>query len=181
MIVKTVTNLHVTLEEAKEHLRLENDFIKDNNLINDIINAAHEIAENEISKDIAKKAAVLTLTDFAGGVIEINSGNLLSITSILVKESETPLTNYNTYIYNDSFKIDLDTWINTDELTVNYISGYDVEKCPPAIKIAIKMKIADLYDLDRASGTLASVQRTNQFERILAPYKAANVIHKRES
>ncbi len=82
MIQKTKSVYHVTLEEAKSHLRLDEDFTQDDKYIRNLIQAATNIAENEIQKDIAKTTNVLTRIDFAGDVIRVNEGNLITITSL---------------------------------------------------------------------------------------------------
>lgn len=189
MIRKSKTVWHVTLSEAKQHLRLDADFIQDNAYILGLIKTAHSIAEDEIQKDIAKTTNVLTLYDFAGDSIRVNEGNLLSITTIEIKESADPLTNFTTFAFRDGFRVDLDNAINTEELTVTFETGYapiteedpDAIEIPPSIKHAILIKIADLYDIDRASSITGGLQRTGIFETLLAPYKAQFVTIEREN
>ena len=175
MIEKLKTVYHVSLEEARKHLRLDDDYIQDDNLIQAYIDAAHNIAENEILKDISKTTNVLTRHDYAGSVIRVNEGNLISITSIEIQESETPLSNFNTFIYRDRFRIELDQEIDTEELTVTFQTGFDSGKCPPAIKTAILLKIEDLYGTLRGSFVMGGLTNTGAFEALLAPYKAAHV------
>ncbi len=172
MISKTKSDYHVTLQEAKRHLRLDDDFTQDDDYIQSLIKAAHEIAENYIEKDITKTTDVLIRYDFAGGIIRVNEGNLVSITSIEIAETETPLADFLTYVYRDSYQVDLDSTIDTTKLTLTFITGYLKDACPYQIRQAILIKIGDLYDFDRASSVMTAVKQTGVFETLLNPFKA---------
>lgn len=175
MINKVKTLYHVSLAEAKKQIRLDDDFTQDDGQILALIKAATEIAENFIKKDIAKTTNVLTRYDFSGGWIRILEGNLISITSIEIKETPTPLSNFTTYVYRDYFKIELDSPVDTEELTVTFETGFDANKLPAPIKTAILIKIADLYDMQRSSFVFVSNKDTGIFETLLLPYQANHV------
>lgn len=181
MISKVKTVFHVTLAEAKRQCQLEEDFVRDDAYITSLIKAASEIAENEIQKDISKTTNVLTRYDFAGGTIRVNEGNLISITSITIQESGTPLSNFTTYVYRDAFKVELDSDIDTSILTVTFETGYAANTCPYQIKQAILLKIRDLYDVDRSSYVFVSNKNSGVFETLLAPFKASHVENEREN
>lgn len=181
MIDKVKTVYHVTLEEAKRQIGLDQDFTRDDAYISSLIKAAYSIAESRIQKDIAKTTNVLTRYDFAGGTIRVNEGNLISITTIEIQESETPLSDFVTYVYRDRFRVELDSDIDTAELTVTFETGYDEGKIPEDLKQAILIRIAGLYDYDRAPSVLASVRDTGLFERLTEPYVASHVDYEREN
>lgn len=181
MINKVKTVYHVTLAEAKQQCNIDPDETRDDALLNRLIKAATQITENEIQKDIAKTTNVLTRIDFSGDTIRVNEGNLISITTIETAESETPLSNFNTYIYRDSFRVELDNYVDTDLLTVTFETGFAVDKCPEALRQAILVKVADLFDYDRASSTLLSVKNTGLFETLCAPYKSSHVKYEEEA
>ena len=181
MISKVKSVYHIDRDQAKEHLRVEDDYKDDDRIIDRLIKAAHAIAETKIGKDIAKTTNVLTRYDFAGGIIRVNEGNLISITAISVKETETPLENFTTYVYRDYFKIVLDDYIDTDELTITFETGFDKDLCPWDIQQAILMKIADLYDIDRASSVISNMKETGAFDRLLTPYVSLIITNEREN
>lgn len=181
MIAKTKTDFHVKLDGAKEQLRLDEDFVKDDGFITGLIPAAVRMAESFIQKDIAKTTNVLTRQDFAGQIIRVNEGNLISITSIEIAESGVPLANYNAYVYRDYFTIELDAPIDTTLLTLTFETGYDTNALVEDIRQAILIKIVDLYDIDRASSKFVSIKDSGVFERILLPHQAAYIDTQRES
>lgn len=175
MIAKTKTDYHISLGEAKRHLKLRDSFIDDDLLIQDMIYDAVAITEAEIQKDVAKTTNVLTRIDWGGSVIRVNEGNLISITSITTTEdggSPVTLSNYNTYVYRDYFTIDLDDSVDTDLLTVNFLTGYDTDALAYGLRRAILIKLSDLYDVDRASSKFTSIKDSGVFERLCAPYRA---------
>ena len=102
MITKVKTSYPVTLQDAREHLRLDDDFIRDDRYITGLIPVATRAAEDRIRKDISRTTNVLKLYNFAGSVIKLNQGNLISITAITTKEDPlVPLENYVVYIHSD--------------------------------------------------------------------------------
>lgn len=175
MISKTRTVYHVDLEEAKNHLRVDADFLDDDELINEMIEAAHEIAENFIEKQIALTTCVMTLNDFSGSVISVPEGNFISLTSVVDGDSIEYTKDF-INIYDDHFDIHLDESINVDQVIVTFEAGFEEDSCPAAIKTAIKIKVADLYDTERGSYTLA-LQNNKTFEVILVNYKPFRMNH----
>ena len=176
MITKVKTTYPIDLPAAREQLRLDDDFIRDDNFITGLIPVATQVAENRIHKDIARTTNVLKLYDFAGSVIKLNQGNLISITAITTKENPlAPLENYNVYIYPGRFRVELDDYISTDELSVTFETGYLPGETPPPIRQAILIKLADLYDLDRASSVSVAVKPTGVFDLLLEPYAESYV------
>lgn len=176
MITKVKTSYPVTLQDAREHLRLDDDFIRDDRYITGLIPVATRAAEDRIRKDISRTTNVLKLYNFAGSVIKLNQGNLISITAITTKEDPlVPLENYVVYIHSDRFQIALDDHVSTDELSVTFETGYLPEILPATIRQAILIKLADLYDLDRASSVMVAVKPTGIFDTLLEPHAESYV------
>lgn len=176
MITKVKTSYPIDLPAARVQLRLDDDFIRDDNYIESLIPVATQAAENRIRKDIAITTNVLKLYNFAGSTIKLNQGNLISITAITTKENPlVPLDNYNVYIYSNRFRIELDDHVTTDELTVTFETGYPQGSVPPTIRQAILIKVADLYDLDRASSVMVAVRPTGVFDALLEPHAESYV------
>ena len=181
MIAKTKTEYHVTLAEAKRHLRgLDNEFNEEDEYLRDTIKAAVEMAEGEIGKDIATTTNVLTLNEFTGGEVKVNEGNLISITSIT--DDGAALSDFTTYVYRDYFRVELDTDVDSDQLVATFQTGYDKGKLPFAIKHAILIKVGDLYDVERSSRIIGSIfADSGAFERYLAPFKSMVSTYNREA
>jgi len=169
MITKTRNIYHVSLDDAKMQLKIDSDETFDDDLINQLIQAALEIAENYIEKSIAETDVTFTIYDFAGDVINIPEGNYISLTKIEDSDSNE-YTQDHIRIYDDHFEIELDEYIDVDVLTVTFKAGYASGSCPEPIKRAILIKVDDLYNTERGSYTL-SLQNNRTFERYLNFYK----------
>jgi len=179
MITKTRTAYHITLDDAKQHLRIDAGETFDDEQINQMIQQAVEIAENYIEKSIAVTTCEMTIYDFIGDVIRVPEGNYLSVTS--VKDGDDVEYDVEQVrIYDDHFEIELDTPINVDSLVVTFETGYSVGSCPGPIKRAVLVKVADLYDTERGSYTL-SLQNNKTFEMILNYYKPYRFTYFRET
>jgi uncharacterized phiE125 gp8 family phage protein len=184
MIAKTKTIYHLALEEAKEHCRLRDQFIQDDKQIRRLIKAAVEFVEGDIEKDIAYTSNVLTRNEWGGSVIRVNEGNLISITSITTTESggsPQALSDFTTYVYRDYFRVDLDTAVSTDLLTVNFITGYAADAIPWDLRQACLIKVSDFYDVDRSSSRFVSIKDTVAYDRIVNRYKAYYFDYQREA
>jgi len=150
-------------------LKIDSDETYDDDLVNQLIQAALEIAENYIEKSIAETDVVFTIYDFAGDVINVPEGNFISVTS--VKDGDgTEYDQDHVRIYDDHFEIELDNYIDVDVLEVTFKAGYAQGSCPEPIRRAILIKVDDLYSTERGSYTL-SMQNNRTFEMILNYYK----------
>lgn len=184
MIAKTKSDYHIDLEDAKRQLRLRDTFTNDDTHIDDLIKAAVEVTEAEIQKDIARTTNVLNRNIWSGSVIRVNEGNLVSISSITTTDdggSPVTLSNYTTYVYRDYFTVELDSTIDTELLTVTFVTGYDTDSIPYGLRQAALMKLTDLYDVDRASSKFVSIKDSGAFERLCNPFRAFYVDSERES
>ncbi len=179
MIQKTKTTYPVSLDEAKKHLRLDDDFTDDDSEITSLIETATRIAEDYIGKDIAETTNELKLFDFLSDFLEVNESNLIELTSVKDKAGAS-YTWKRIYKYDNHFEVDLTDTINTDELTVTFKTGYASGTCPAPIKQAIKMKIWDLYDIDRSSKLSSGVRDAQTFEYLLNPYQVKSFVYRRE-
>lgn len=179
MISKTKSVYPVLKEEAKKHLRLDDDFTDDDEYVNLLIGTATQVAEDYIEKDIAKTSNTLKLKDFYGSTIELNEGNFLSVTSIGDAEGNS-YANYVVYVYDSYVVIKLESNISTTELTVEFETGYEKGTCPMPIRKAILVKVGDLYDIDRSSYVSTSIRNTGVFEALLNKYKAIRFKYYRE-
>ncbi len=174
MMTKTKSNYHIELSEAKKHLRIDNDFIDDDDYLTSLIKSAVEICENYIEKDIAITDNLLKLNDYSGIDIIITEGNLIDITGITINEIPINITDCKIKQYRDYFIIELPEYHN-GELTVNFKTGY--VDLPNSIKSAILITLGDLYDVDRSNYTFSNYKNNAVSERLLNFYKAIYFKH----
>jgi len=169
-IVKSKTEYHIELEEAKRHLRIDSDFTDDNDYITQLIQIASEIAENYIESDIATTTTTIVLKDFASNSFIIGESNLISITSIIDSDT-TEYTVDELRTFSDRFEVSLTSGVPTKDLTIIFESGYADTKLPAPLRQAILTKIADLYDNGRSGFNFSNTKYNPLFENILSFYK----------
>lgn len=168
---KTKLLYPLSLCEVKRHLRIDNDFVDDDDYLTGLIQTATMIAENYIEKDIAKTEVVLRIDEFDSDWIRINEGNFLSVVSVLDSNNASIGTIHQTSKHDDFFQIEWTTSICSDPLTITYYSGFNEDETPAIIKQAILIKIADLYDSQRADLNWSGLTDNKVFEQILNFYK----------
>jgi len=170
---KVKTDYLITLAEAKSHLRV--DTSAEDNYISDLIKSAVNFAENYIDKDIATTTNTAVLKDFGGTLIEIDEGNLISITSIKDEAGTVLAYDSNLDIYDSSFIVELTNNLSIQDVTAVFVTGYSVSTLPPAIRQAIYIKLSDLYDVERSSAMFNTIQTNHVFESLLNYYVAKRV------
>lgn len=168
---KTKIGEVLELEEVKRHLRIDPTYTEDDNYIEGLIPAAVTIAENFIEKDIAKTLTELRIDDFQGDWIRINDGNFLSLYEVLNSSDVSIGTVYQTSKHNDFFQIEWTTSLSSDPIKIKYYTGFEDGSVPAAIKQAILIKIADLFDSARSNFSWDGMRDNKVFEAILTPYK----------
>lgn len=168
MNIKSKSDYFITLAEAKVSLRVDEDFIDEDNFISQLIEAATGFAENYINKDIASTTNTTTLLEFSGTVINIHEGNYRSITSVTGSDSGLINSSAYTIEYFDSyFTITLDSSISDETMIIVFETGYVLSTYPAQIKRAVQIKITDLYDTERGSYHLMTVKKEGVFETLL--------------
>jgi hypothetical protein len=170
-LIKTATYFPITIDEAKRHLRVDEDFDLDDDYISGLIQAGTKRAEQFCGKDISFTDNVLTLDDFYGSSISYDEGNFYSLTSVIDTDTSTAFTAAKTRAYRNSFYIEFADTISGSPLVVTFKTGFNVGQCPADIKQAILIKIGDLYDMERQNYTFSSYKDTGAFERLLDPHK----------
>ena len=172
-ISKTKSTYPVSLREVKSHLRIDTNNFDDDEYIEDaIIPAATRFCENFIDKDIAYTTNTYTIYDFYNSYVQIDEGNLISITDVSI--NGTLYTDYELKTYDDYFELEWDIYLGGNDytFTTHFITGYNANECPEEIKQAILIQCGNLYDMERSSYTLGSVKKSDVVERILMPFKA---------
>lgn len=177
MITKTKTNYHIELSTAKKHLRIDDVFAADDDMIEGLIEAAIEICENYIEKDIAITSNVMKLPDYVGSSVVITEGNLINVTGITAGTTTIDVSGCTVYINRDYFMIELPQSYdcNNTELIVEFQTGFQV--LPKAIKSAVLIQLGDLYDVDRSNYTFNNYSNNKTSERLLNYYRAIYLKH----
>lgn len=171
-LTKVKVTYPLTLNIIKRHLRLDNDFVDDDDYIVELIKSATQLAENYIGKDIAYTKNVLRLDDFSDSSIQIMEGNFVSVDSVVNYASAPVGTIHSTSKHYDFFTIEWEGTITSDPLTITYYTGFANGDTPELIKQAILIKIADLYDNSRTSLIYSGLTDSKVFENILNGYQA---------
>lgn len=166
MITKTKTYDSISLTDAKLHLRV--DITTEDSLIQTCLEAAFAWCEQYIEKDIAETVCSCYLIDYSGTLIEIDEGNVMSITSIK-DENNLDLAYYTSRVeyYDSSFVIELLQSSPEQDITVNFTTGFTSATLPKSIRQAILIKLADFYDVQRNSFNFNSMVKNDAVESLL--------------
>lgn len=149
----------VTVSDAKDHLRIDDD--KDDVLIESLITAAREWAEKYQNRAYLTQTWDLFFDDYPAEPFSLPKPPLQSVTHIKYYDTDETETEFSSDYYQvdtASFKgrIALDygqEWPTTtlrsmNGFVVRFIAGYgdDASDVPEAVKTAIKMIVAELYE-----------------------------------
>lgn len=172
-MLPTVT---VTLAQAKKHLRIEELFTDEDELIQAYIDAAIENCENFTGGSIINKTMVMTIDGFDSPLI-FEAFPLREVTTVEYLDKDTNavvvlaaekyrLTTQNAKCFSLRFLHDLpEIAENIEAVTVTVDLGY--ETIPKPIIQAIKLQIADMYE--RREDRSESI--TTASAALLRPYK----------
>jgi hypothetical protein len=150
---------------------MDNDFHDDDDYLETLIKVATTIAENHIEKDIAKTLTEVRIEDFSGDCIRIYDGNFLNVVSVSDNNLASLGTIERTTKKENYFKIEWTTSICSDPIYINYYTGFNEDQTPELIQHAILIKIADLYDSQRADVQWGGLTNQRVFETILDRYR----------
>ena len=166
----------VTLAQAKKQLRIESSFTDEDDLIQSYIDAAVVNCENYIGGHIIPGDLVLTYDKFASPVV-FEAFPLKTITSVkyyaddvevTLAAEKYALTKQNDKVYKLRFKEDTPT---TDErfdaVKITVACGFAGDVIPKPIIQAIKLQIADMYEIREDRKEMLSTAAMS----LLRPYK----------
>lgn len=133
-----------SLEQVKNYMRVEANY--DDDLITGLIDAAITAAENFTKLNFISKQVRFICNIYGKKEFLLKYQPLLKILAVNKKsrDMEVNLT-LDDYII-DQNVLTLNKALNNDELTIEYISGYDKVNIPHAIKHGIMLHIAEMYD-----------------------------------
>jgi uncharacterized phiE125 gp8 family phage protein len=166
------TSEPITLQEAKDHLRIDHD--DDNDYIEDLIQMAREQVESDCARALFTQTRVLTLDRFPneadhaprtsragfGGVIVIPFAPVQSVSSVVYTASDGTVTtlstsNYTTDVLSEPARIIPaygycwpDTRTKTNAVVVTYIAGWTTQALTPAkVKHLVKLWVSHFYEI----------------------------------
>ena len=166
---KTYTNL-ISLTEVKQDLKIHETDDNSNAELQRLIKVALTEAEKFTSCDIVP--TINTLEDYCinGCWYELPEPtiSILGISALTETNIMTIITGYTQYKYNNFTCLKFNQSLNAHKLVIKYSAGYST--LPDDIKHAIKLKIAEYFDIDKNGYVPNNMQKTRAFERLLSPY-----------
>jgi len=142
------TELVVSLNLAKQHLRLDTDDGTDDDLIKHLIEVATERAEHQLGRSLLTKT-YKTIAEH-GDKIKLVP-NLIAISSVIVTnddDSTTTLTGSNYLLNQNSLVPEIVPMVLVEaSIAVTYTAGYGTtDNIPKAIKQWVLVDLATLYE-----------------------------------
>jgi len=145
----------ITLEQAKKQLRVEEEFVEEDDLIQGYIDAALLVVENYINGDIQEKQLVIHLDKFQESLV-FEAYPIQQIESVEYYQNEEKetlsLDSYYTSAQNLKqtklvFKEQPNTDDREDAVIITVSIGYsDAGEVPAPLKQAMLLQISDMYE-----------------------------------
>lgn len=161
MSLRTITppaQAPVTVEDAKDHIRLALDIDADDDLVGDFIDAATRLTESYANRSWISRTVEMVLDDLSGGEIVLWGQPVVSVTGIWATDVNDVETEIATTVYRASAasgRIVLrrgQVWptnlAEIDAYRIRYVAGYGeaIEDVPEPARQAIKMQVAEWYE-----------------------------------
>lgn len=155
-VVTPPTAEPVTLTEAKQHLRVEDDFTDDDDYIEALISAAREFAEGFQRRSIAKKSYELSVKSFDSRT-RLPLPPVASVTSFKIKNKDgtvTTLANTDYVLLSDDFSAFIERapgfsysgqLYEIYPVTIEYVAGYEPDRVPQKTKQAMLLLLGHWY------------------------------------
>ncbi|WP_200974434.1 head-tail connector protein [Echinicola sp. 20G] len=177
-LVKKSNQSIVTLEEAKEHLKILHAY--EDLYLNSLLYVVTDTLENELEKDLVDTEYVFAIFDQVeeGEQIMFPNSPIVEVKEVLVYNDSTLIESGVAYTSTDEY-ITFSALPETyTRIEINYKKGYEsVDDIPTAIKQAALLTLTDLY-LHRGSivvgKTVIHLQKT--VDRLLQPYRKVRFI-----
>ena len=170
----------VSLSEAKEQLRIEDSFTLEDSLIQAYVSAARDHAEKYCNRSWALATFFATFSGFRGvdEPLLMADPGIVSIDGISYVDAQGSVQTITAYTFDaDRQEIRPDGNWPTDatRIKVEYTAGADASASPPeyvpeAVKVAILMLAADMYEIRTAQLT-QSINENRAVAALLNPYR----------
>lgn len=179
----------VTLDEAKEWIKLESSITEDDALITGLISTARGHVEEYTHRALIDQQWELTLDSFpVSRIIPLPKGRLESVDTFQYVDRDgatqtVPGTSYRIVTTNDQggsiVLEENESWPDdcrnlTEDVSITFTAGYGTaaSDVPDALLIGIKLLVAHLYDRREMTTVGVNVTRVpNSFEWFVGPYR----------
>ena len=150
----------ITLQEAKQQLRVDTIVMHEDSLIQSYIAEAREIAEDYLGKYIAERSLVIKSSDYIqnieqhyapiiavqGVVVDTENGDVVNLTADVdysydVVGRDVRVMNYKSTATDLVFNPD-----NPTSVTINCKVGYNTNNCPKSIISGMKLLLTYLFE-----------------------------------
>lgn len=166
----------VTLEEAKQHLRILGD--DEDGYIKALLGAATEVAQSITGRQLEPATYDLHLNTFPRGAIEIPRPPLVSVESISYIDpngEEQEVTGFEADTVNGTVGPSYNSYWPATRATPNavrvrFVAGYPTGETPFSIRCAILLLVAGLYE-NRESETPEKMHTNEAVGRLLWPHR----------
>lgn len=184
MALKLITDATVepvTLEQAKVQCRVDEDITADDDLIETLITAARQQAEQELNRALITQTWERVIDAFPEAEIELGKHPVIAITSV----TYTDAAGDSQTLAAEAYSLDSDTdggyllpavdttWPATldtaNAVRVRFTSGYGAtaDLVPGAIKAWILAKVGDLHP----NGDKVTTDQQARLDRLLDPFR----------
>ncbi|WP_430813136.1 head-tail connector protein [Carboxylicivirga sp. RSCT41] len=168
MINKSINSYTLTVNELKQHLNIDIDYIDDDTYLQSLIEVATQHVSNLINSDIelTTNQGVSTDKDNLNGIFYTSP--FVSISSLIVDGNNISTSGLSINEYYSHFEIeDIEA---IESIEIEFITGYNT--LPTPLRHAIIIYASDLYDTLR-NDTVAGVgiTTTKVVEALTAAYK----------
>ena len=170
----------ISLAKARKQLQLEDDFIEDDSLISDYIDAAIVQAENYINSEITKKKFEIKGKSFDDALgfkkqiitaVDSISNKNAAAENIIIDPVNYSLQNVDKYeneiVFNEDFELPEVKEYDPAAVTISVTVGYPGSKIPKAILKALLVMITDSYE----HRTDTVKEKSTASETVLHAYK----------
>ena len=170
----------ISLPRVRKQLQLEDDFVEDDELLRDYIDAAIVEAENYINSEITEKKYQITGKSIAD-VLTFKRQKITKIDSfeyrnesgdvVQISSDDYSLQNADNFaneiVFNDGFVLPSVKENTVNAVTLKVTVGYPSGKVPKAIQKALLLMVTDSYE----NRTDTVKEKVTASENALHPYK----------
>ena len=173
MIKKEIVELPISLSDIKQHLRIEQSYMDDDEYLENLEKVAIKEIHNYVNGDLVYTKNTLSLSKYTGDNIIIDEPNFNVETTPIVSGSTGDIYDSdNGYEYNRTYVIIYtESIVEETPITLIFYTGYKNDDLPEDIKNIILQKITNKYDNERGDYNLANIKNNNITEKLLDYYK----------
>lgn len=173
-VQKIAQGIDVTIDEVKSQLNIEKDFTEDDPFLGIILNTAADFCQGETQRDIFMNDNSHTIYDFEGRGIKLKVTPFRELEEVSFQKDGTSekvvITGTKIKMGETIVKLEFPYSLSKGTLYLKYKTGYEIGRIPPALKSAILIKTADLYETERQSESSNLLKNNKAVDRLLSAY-----------